>query len=104
MVNNWDWEDDWVFNDDRFQLRNGSDETFLNFLAETVHPIDRDDPDAAAAMVAATMTPSAEMGMSSSRQTVSEIASSMAGVRFPRITPQPSQRSPRRPTSPSTLC
>lgn len=53
MVNNWDWEDDWVFNDDRFQLRNGSDETFLNFLAETVHPIVRDDPDAAAAMVAA---------------------------------------------------
>lgn len=53
MVNNWDWEDDWVFDDDRFQLRNGSDETFLNFLAETVHPIVRDDPDAAAAMVTA---------------------------------------------------
>lgn len=52
-VNNWDWEDDWVFGDDRFHLRDGSDENLLNFLVETVHPVVRDDPEAAAAMVAA---------------------------------------------------
>ena len=43
-VNNWDWEDDWVFSDDRFQLRDGTDENLLNFLVETVHPVVRDDP------------------------------------------------------------
>lgn len=53
MVNNWDWEDDWVFDDERFQLRDGDDEVFLKFLVETVHPRVRDDRDAAAAMVAA---------------------------------------------------
>jgi len=53
MVNNWDWDDDWVFGDDRFNLRDGTDGNFLDFLAETVHPIVRNDPEAAAAMVAA---------------------------------------------------
>lgn len=53
MVNNWDWDDDWVFSDDRFSLRDGTDENFLNFLAETVHPIVRDDADSAASMVSA---------------------------------------------------
>lgn len=52
-VNNWDWEDDWVFSDDRFQLRDGTDENLLNFLVETVHPVVRDGPEAAAAMVSA---------------------------------------------------
>lgn len=37
-VNNLDWEDDWVFYDGRFGLLKGDDETFLKFLAETVHP------------------------------------------------------------------
>lgn len=53
MVNNWDWDDEWVFSDDRFALRDGSDENFLNFLAETVHPIVRKDAQSAATMVAA---------------------------------------------------
>ena len=53
MVNNSDWEDDWVFGDSRFNLRGGSDENFLNFLAETVHPVVRADPASAAAMVVA---------------------------------------------------
>lgn len=44
-----DWEDDWVFTDDRFGLMNGTDEVFLRFLAETVHPVVR--PDSAAAEV-----------------------------------------------------
>jgi hypothetical protein len=52
-VNNWDWEDDWIFGDDRFQLRDGNDENLLDFLVETVHPVVRDRAEAAAAMVAA---------------------------------------------------
>ena len=35
---NEDWDDGWIFRDDRFGLRNGDDETFLRFLAATVHP------------------------------------------------------------------
>lgn len=52
-VNNWDWEDDWVFGDDRFNLRDGSDENLLNFLVETVHPVVQDDSETAASMVVA---------------------------------------------------
>jgi hypothetical protein len=40
-VNNYDWEDHWVFYDRRFQLMNGDDEILLRFLAETVHPVVR---------------------------------------------------------------
>ncbi|RLP74985.1 hypothetical protein D9V32_11180 [Mycetocola tolaasinivorans] len=50
-VNNDDWEDDWVFGDDRFHLRDGSDTNFLNFLVETVHPLVRNDSSDAAVMV-----------------------------------------------------
>ncbi len=42
-VNNFDWDDDWVFYDDRFNLMNGDDEVFLRFLCETLHPIVRSD-------------------------------------------------------------
>lgn len=37
-VNNNDWDDNWVFDDERLQLANGPDEVYLNFLAEIVHP------------------------------------------------------------------
>ena len=40
-VNNNDWPDEWVFFDPRFNLLHGSDQVFLNFLCETVHPIVR---------------------------------------------------------------
>jgi hypothetical protein len=43
-VNNFDWDDDWVFYDERFNLINGDDENFLAFLCETIHPIVRPDP------------------------------------------------------------
>ena len=43
-VNNYDWDDDWVFYDSRFNLMNGDDETFLAFLCETIHPVVRPDP------------------------------------------------------------
>lgn len=41
--NNLDWEDNWIFSDPRFGLRSGPDETFLRFLAETIHPLVRAD-------------------------------------------------------------
>jgi hypothetical protein len=42
-INNYDWSDDWVFYDDRFNLLNGDDDTFLRFLCETIHPVVRTD-------------------------------------------------------------
>lgn len=36
--NNDDYELGWVFNDSRFQLKNGNDEIFLKFLCEVFHP------------------------------------------------------------------
>jgi hypothetical protein len=42
-INNYDWEDHWVFYDDRFNLLNGDNEIFLNFLCETIHPVVRPD-------------------------------------------------------------
>lgn len=42
-INNQDWEDDWIFFDDRFDLSSCSDEIFLRFLAETLHPEVRED-------------------------------------------------------------
>lgn len=41
---NWsDWPDDWVFYDARFNLLRASDEAFLRFLCETIHPVVRPD-------------------------------------------------------------
>jgi len=41
--NNYDWEDDWIFGDGRFNLSHCEDETFLKFLCETLHPVVRPD-------------------------------------------------------------
>lgn len=38
-----DWDDDWVFGDDRFGLSDGADEVLLRFLAEMIHPAVRTD-------------------------------------------------------------
>lgn len=38
-----DWEPDWVFGDERFGLLDGSDEIYLRFLCETIHPLVRRD-------------------------------------------------------------
>ncbi|WP_421119369.1 hypothetical protein ACE2AJ_18730 [Aquihabitans daechungensis] len=40
--NNDDWDNDWIFFDERFELAN-SDEKLLRFLAETLHPEVRSD-------------------------------------------------------------
>ena len=42
-VNNFDWDEGWVFYDDRFNLKHGDDEVFLRFLCETLHPVVRPD-------------------------------------------------------------
>lgn len=52
-TNNYDWDDDWVFADARFNLRGGSDENLLRFLAETLHPVVRRDQTEADTLVRA---------------------------------------------------
>lgn len=42
-VNNFDWDEDWVFYDPRLNILNGDDEIFLRFLAEILHPVVRPD-------------------------------------------------------------
>ena len=42
-VNNFDWDEDWVFYDERFSLMNGDDEVLLRFLCEMLHPVVRSD-------------------------------------------------------------
>lgn len=39
MVMNRDWDDNWVFTDTRFNLMHCDDITYMNFLAETLHPV-----------------------------------------------------------------
>lgn len=41
--NNYDWDEDWIYGDDRFNLVDGPAERFLAFLAEMVHPLVRPD-------------------------------------------------------------
>ena len=43
VLNFEDWDDNWVFNDSRFNLLNCDDEIFLRFLSETLHPVVRPD-------------------------------------------------------------
>ncbi len=42
-INNFDWEDNWIFTDSRFDLLYCDDSIFLNFLCEMIHPIVRGD-------------------------------------------------------------
>ncbi|MDH5505664.1 MAG: abortive infection family protein, partial [Anaerolineae bacterium] len=44
-VNNYDWDDDWILTDPRFNLIKSSDEVFLRFICETVHPAVRINDD-----------------------------------------------------------
>jgi len=38
-----DWPDDWIYDDARFNLRQGSSDNFLRFLCEMLHPVVRPD-------------------------------------------------------------
>lgn len=42
-INNYDWEDDWIYDDARFNLINAPTREFLRFLCEVVHPVVRPD-------------------------------------------------------------
>jgi hypothetical protein len=42
-VNNYDWDEYWIFGDPRLNLYSGDDETLLAFLCETIHPVVRQD-------------------------------------------------------------
>lgn len=42
-INNSDWDDDWVYEDDRLDLIKGPDELIIRFLEEIIHPIARPD-------------------------------------------------------------
>jgi hypothetical protein len=46
-----DWDDDWIYTDSRFDLLNGSADTFLRFLCEMVHPVVRPDKNEALKLV-----------------------------------------------------
>jgi hypothetical protein len=51
-VANNDWEDNWIFDDPRFDLRTGPDEMFVRFLSETLHPVVRPDAEDVARLLA----------------------------------------------------
>lgn len=51
-INNDDWDGDWVFRDDRFNLVDGPADHFLRFLCEIVHPVVRPDREEAIELVA----------------------------------------------------
>lgn len=42
-VNNYDWEDDWIYEDSRLNLIGCDDEVFLHFLCEMINPTVRGD-------------------------------------------------------------
>ena len=48
--NNLDWDDDWIFADGRLDLIGTTDEAFLRFLSETIHPVVRPDSGEARAL------------------------------------------------------
>lgn len=50
-INNYDWDDDWVFADRRFNLSGCESSVFLDFLCQMVHPLVRPDTDEAEALV-----------------------------------------------------
>lgn len=45
VMNPGDWSNDWVFTDSRFNLLYASDDEFLRFLCETIHPVVQPDAD-----------------------------------------------------------
>jgi hypothetical protein len=50
-VGNYDWDDDWVFDDPRFQLADGPDQVLLDFLAYMAHPVVQPDTEKAVSLV-----------------------------------------------------
>lgn len=44
-VNNYDWDDDWVYDDTRFGLLRGPESNFIRFICEMVNPLVRPEKD-----------------------------------------------------------
>jgi hypothetical protein len=42
-INNYDWDDYWIFTDERINLNRCPDEEYLRFLCEMLHPVVRPD-------------------------------------------------------------
>ena len=51
VLNPGDWEDHWVFYDRRIDLLHASDDEFLRFVCDAVHPIVRSDKDESRSLV-----------------------------------------------------
>lgn len=62
-INNYDWDDDWVFADRRFNLSGCKSSTFLDFLGQMVHPLVRPDVDEAEELVSKINTSLAKDGI-----------------------------------------
>ncbi|MFA5835156.1 MAG: abortive infection family protein [Bacteroidota bacterium] len=45
MVNNADWDDNWIYTDPRINLLRCDDDTYLKFLSATLHPLVRTNQD-----------------------------------------------------------
>ena len=50
-VANYDWPDDWVFTDSRFNFLHVEDKIFLEFLCLSIHPTVRENPDQVVALL-----------------------------------------------------
>lgn len=50
-IMNYDWEDDWIFTDRRFNLLHCDEETFLKFLSLTINPVARADGEGVAQLL-----------------------------------------------------
>jgi hypothetical protein len=51
MVRNTDWDINWIYSDPRINLLHCEDSVYLNFLAATLHPIVRTNPDEVAKLL-----------------------------------------------------
>lgn len=51
-VNNYDWDDDWIYSDSRFGLLRGPDDNFIRFICEMVHPLVRPEPEEVSHLIA----------------------------------------------------
>jgi hypothetical protein len=49
-IANDDWDNDWIFDDDRFGLKDGNDQVLLRFLAELLHPVVRSNQEEVASI------------------------------------------------------
>lgn len=45
MINNNDWDDNWIYSDPRINMLHCEDNIYLKFLADTLHPLVRTNPD-----------------------------------------------------------